>query len=149
MRKPTKLAGGSEQKRPSHPLPRVVATAAVAPPPAQAVPDQPRPSPARIRWPDAPLPSPAFFPLSLALRRPQKRNPSRHRVRARRRSAIAGAPSRHCRIASTSSCASTSSPSSPSLASREDVISPPSSKHRCDTDRRSSSIPSSPASLRP
>ena len=148
LRKPEKLAGGSEQKQPSHPLPLSVATAAVEPPPRALSSVPPEPPRARIRCAASPsLLSLGFLSLPCPVST-TKANPSRHRVRARRRSAIAGVPARHCRIAATRGCASTSSPSSPSLACWDDVISPPSSKHCRDPDRRSSSISSSPASLR-
>ena len=49
--KKKKMVGGSEQKRPSRPLPRAVATARVAPPPRARSSVHPEPARARIRSP--------------------------------------------------------------------------------------------------
>ena len=88
------MAGGSEQKLPSHPLPRAVATARVAPPPAHAVSVHPGRCCARIRSRTSPSTSAPGFPPLARSELPTKRNPSRHRVRAR-------APPRHSQSSST------------------------------------------------
>ena len=58
IEKKKKMAGGYLQKLHGIVFLRAVATARVAPPPLRAVPVQPRPSRARIRWPRS------FSPLS-------------------------------------------------------------------------------------
>ena len=64
-----------------------------------------------------------------------------------RRRAITAAPHHHCCIAAKGTFESTSSSTSPSLASRENTTSPESANYRVYSDRRSSSISPSPASL--
>ena len=140
------MAGGSEQKLPSHPLPHAVATARVAPPPAHAVSVHPDRCRARIRSRTSPSSCcPGFPPLarseSLA-----NRNPSYAAALLDLRRRLAGVAGHHSPIAWTSSCASSSSTSSPSGASRDAAVSPSSSSYCTDTARSSSSIPA-PSSL--
>ena len=105
-------------------------------------------SPRRIKIsPRTPLSAPLTSPLSRDLARSVFVRDTG--TLARRRCAIAAAPPRHCRIAWTSRCASTSSTATPSHASRNAVVESPSSNYRKYTGRCSSPIPPSPASLLP
>ena len=139
--KKQKVAGGSEQKLPSHPLPRAVATARVAPPPVHAVPVQPRPSPARIRWPRSSSPLSCAFPSLARSASPARRNPSYAARVLELRRRLTRAPRRHCPIAWARRSASSSSTSSPSHASRDAAVSSSSSKYRNYTAPSSSPIP--------
>ena len=90
------LPGGSEQNHPRRPLPRAVATAAVDPPPRAHSSVHPEPSRDWIRWPRA-LSLPSRSSLSLSRSElPTRRNPNFTAPLSELRSAIAGAPSRHC-----------------------------------------------------
>ena len=140
------MAGGSEQKLPSHPLPRAVATARVAPPPAHAVSVHPGRCCARIRSRTSPSTCAPGFPPLARSELPTRRNPSSAARELKLCRRLAGAPARHCRIAATRSSAWTSSTTSPSLASWDALVSSPSSVSLFCTDRTSSTIPT-PSSL--
>ena len=139
--KKKKMAGGYLEKVPGRPLPRAVATARVAPPPAHAVSVHPEPNRAGIRLPRTSSPRALTSRSRSRSASPANRNPS-HAARLfefRRR--LAGATRRHCQIAWARRCAPSSSTSSPSSASRDAAVSPSSSVSRNDTAPTSSSIP--------
>ena len=126
-----------------------VATRAVARPPAHAVSVHPGRCCARIRSGTSPSTcAPGFSPRSRSVSTANP-NPNTTASVLELRRAIAGAPSSHCQIAATRSCASTSSPSSPSRASWGAAVSSPSSIYRTPVvePRRRNTSPSSP--LRP
>ena len=129
------------QNHPRHPLPRAVATAAVARPPAHADAVHPEPPRAGIRLPR----TSSLCSLTSRSRSrsasPENRNPNYAAPPLEFRRRLAGATRRHCSIAWARSCASTSSTSSPSHASRDAAVSPASSVYRNDTAPTSSSIP--------
>ena len=134
------MAGGSEQKFQSRPLPRAVATARVAPPPRVCSSVRPEPNRARIRWPRRSSPLSCAFPSLARSASPARRNPSYAARVLELRRRLAGAPRRHCPIAWARRSASSSSTSSPSSASRDAAVSPSSSVSRNDTAPTSSSI---------
>ena len=129
-----------------HRLPRAVATARVARPPAHAASVHPEPS---REWIGLPRTSSPLARTSRSRSRPASlanSNPSYAAALLEVRRRLAGVAGHHCPIAWASSCASSSSTSSPSGASRDVVVSPSSSIYRNYTARSSSSIPA-PSSL--
>ena len=139
--KKQKMAGGSEQKLPSRPLPRAVATARVAPPPRARSSVHPEPNRARIRWPRRSSPLSCASPSLARSASTTSRNPSYADAVLELRRRLAGVPGRHCPIAWARRCAPSSSTSSPRGVSRDAAVSPSSSVSRNDTAPTSSSIP--------
>ena len=140
------MPGGYLQNHPGRLPPSSCSDRAVDPPPAQAVPVKPRPSPARIRSPRVSSHCAVTFPSLPRSVAHAKANPSHGRAVLELRRRLAGVPCRHCPIAWTRSCASTSSTTSRKHACWEGPHHRESSDHRIYTDR-SSSLISPPSSL--
>ena len=129
-----------------HRLPRAVATARVARPPAHAVSVHPEPSREWIGLPRTSSPRALTTRSRARSESLAKWNPSYAAPPLELRRRLAGVAGHHCPIAWVNSCASSFSTSSPSGASRDAVVSPSSSIYRKYTARPSSSIPA-PSSL--